>query len=91
MKFAFATAAAMLVAAPASAGYFINYEKPGVQETTAGFTVVGVERFEDRTVGLPADFSTDFGTDGKIVATYKGGRIDKANVFGSAGGWATTS
>jgi len=57
-----------------------------VQETTAGFTVVGVERFEDRTVGLPADFSTDFGTDGKIVATYKGGRIDKANVFGSAGG-----
>jgi hypothetical protein len=86
MKYLIAAAAAALVAAPASAGFYINYEKPGVQETTAGFTVVGVERFEGQTVGSAADFTTDFGTGGKIVATYQGGRIDSANVYGSAGG-----
>jgi hypothetical protein len=80
--------AAALAAAsvPASAAISINYEAPGVQETTAGFTVVGVERFEGQTVGQPANFVTDFGTGGVITATYAGGRIDNANVYGSAGG-----
>jgi hypothetical protein len=79
-------ATAALLAVPASAAISINYEAPGVQETTAGFTVVGVERFEGQTAGLAANFVTDFGTGGAIVATYKGGRIDNANVYGSAGG-----
>jgi hypothetical protein len=85
MKIILAATAALL-AVPASAAISINYEKPGVQETTAGFTVVGVERFEGQTTGLASNFVTDFGTGGAIVATYKGGRIDNANVYGSAGG-----
>jgi hypothetical protein len=85
-KFFAGAAALALLAAPASAGYFINYEQPGVQNTTAGFDVVGVETFETRTVGAAANFVTDFGTGGAIVATYTGGRIDGANQFGSSGG-----
>ncbi len=86
MKFLLAGAAAALIAAPASAGFFINYEGPGVQDTTAGFTTSGVERFDSRTGGVPANFTTDFGTGGTIQATYSGGRIDAANVYGGAGG-----
>jgi hypothetical protein len=79
-------AAVAAFATPAIAAIDINYEAPGVQETTATFDVVGVERFEGQLVGAPADFVTDFGTMGTIVATYSGGRIDDANVYGSAGG-----
>jgi hypothetical protein len=86
MKTYLGVALATLMAGPAMAAISINYEAPGVQETTAGFTVVGVERFEGQTVGQAANFVTDFGTGGAIVATYKGGRIDNANVYGSAGG-----
>ncbi len=77
-----------LVAAPASAGIVIQFEAPGVQNSTAIFDVVGVETFESRSLGLVGGtgFSTDFGTGGAIVATYTGGRIDDANQFGSAGG-----
>ena len=86
MKSILAGAAALLLAAPASAGFFINYEGPGVQNTTALFTTFGVETFEGRPTGSPANFTTDFGTGGVISATYTGGRIDPANQFGSAGG-----
>jgi hypothetical protein len=86
MKRLFLATTALLLAAPASAGFFINYEGPNVQNTTAGFTVSGVETFESRTVGAAANFSTDFGTGNQIVATYTGGRIDNANQFGSSGG-----
>jgi hypothetical protein len=86
---AFILAAALAfgaAAGPALAAISINYENPGVQNTTAGFDIVGVERFEDQPTGAAANFVTDFGTMGAIVATYAGGRIDPANVFGSAGG-----
>jgi hypothetical protein len=80
--------ALLLVAAamPAAAAITINYEAPGVQNSTAVFDVVGVETFESRPLGLNGGFTTDFGTGGAIVATYSGGRIDNANVYGSAGG-----
>jgi hypothetical protein len=86
MKFLLAAATGMLLAAPASAAYNINFEAPGVQNTTAGFTTSGVETFQGQTVGSAASFVTDFGTGGQIVATYSGGRIDNANQYGSAGG-----
>ena len=86
MRVLLGLAAASLLAAPASAGWFVNYEAAGVQNTTAGFTTKGVEDFSGQTAGLPAAFETDFGTAGAIVATYSGGRIDTANQYGSAGG-----
>ncbi len=86
MKLLIAAATAALVAAPASAGWFINYEAPGVQNTTAGFSTVGVETFSGQAVGSAANFTTDFGTGGDIVANYSGGRVDNANQYGSAGG-----
>jgi hypothetical protein len=86
MKSILAGATALLFAVPASAGYFVNYEGPGVQTTTALFTTSGVETFESHATGSPANFSTDFGTAGVINATYSGGRIDPANQYGSSGG-----
>lgn len=86
MKTVFAGAAALLLAAPASAAFFVNYEGPGVQNTTALFTTSGVETFEGQATGSAASFMTDFGTGGVIQATYTGGRIDNANQYGSAGG-----
>ncbi|WP_235976693.1 Npun_F0296 family exosortase-dependent surface protein [Sandaracinobacteroides hominis] len=86
MKFILAAAGAALFAVPALAAVSVNYEAPGVQNTTAGFTTSGVETFDGQPIGSAANFVTDFGTGGAIQATYSGGRIDDANVFGSAGG-----
>ena len=86
MKLLLAAATGVLLAAPASAAWTINYEAPGVQNTTAVFTTSGVETFDDRATGAAANFTTDFGTGGTIEATYSGGRVDAANQYGSAGG-----
>ena len=86
MRILIGAAVAALLAAPASAGWFVNYENAGVQNTTAGFTTSGVETFEGQTVASAANFVTDFGTGGAIIATYSGGRIDNANQYGSAQG-----
>ncbi len=86
MKLFRSAAIAALIATPATAGHFINYEAAGVQNTTASFTTFGVETFESRATGGAANFTTDFGTGGAIVATYTGGRIDAANQYGSAAG-----
>ena len=86
MKLVLAAAAGVLLAGPASAAWNINYEGPGVQNTTATFTTSGVETFDSRSAGAAASFSTDFGTGGLIEATYSGGRIDTPNAYGSAGG-----
>ena len=72
-------------AAPARADVFkLNYESAGVEHTTATFTTVGVETFDDRTDG--AGFTTDFGTDGAISATYSPVQINSADRYGGAGG-----
>jgi hypothetical protein len=87
LRLAALSAGLLAAAAPAAAAIVINYEAPGVQNSTATFDVVGVETFESRALGLNTlGFTTDFGTGGTIVATYTGGRIDNANVYGSAGG-----
>lgn len=87
----FAAAAAPALAAPPMASFpnfTVIFENPGVQNSTAVFDAVGVETFESRPLGLnnAPGFATDFGTGGTILATYTGGRIDNANVYGSAGG-----
>jgi hypothetical protein len=88
--FLLATIAAPVLANPPQASFAnfkVIFENPGVQNSTAVFDVKGVETFESRALGMNSGgFSTDFGTGGAIQATYTGGRIDNANVYGSAGG-----
>jgi PEP-CTERM motif len=68
--------------------FFLNYEAPGVQNTTATFSVSGVETFNSRPTGTGPGFTTDYGT-GAITGTYSGPsgvEILPADVFGGAGG-----
>jgi hypothetical protein len=45
--------------------FFLNYEAPGVESTTATFSIMGVENFDTRS----GAFSTDYGTSGAITGT----------------------
>jgi hypothetical protein len=63
--------------------FFLNYEAPGVESTTATFSVMGVENFD----GQSSAFSTDYGTAGAITGTYSGSlQILPADQYGGAGG-----
>ena len=64
--------------------FVLNYEAPGVQNTTASFSTVGIETFDERTNGQ--GFTTDFGTGGKIEAAYSPLNVTPANLYGGAGG-----
>jgi PEP-CTERM motif len=84
--------AAVASATAANADTFVlNYEAPGVQNTTATFSVKGVETFNEQPTGTGVGFTTDYGT-GAITGTYSGGvggngvQINQADVFGGAGG-----
>lgn len=81
-------AAGLIVAASATTAradtFLLNYEAPGVQHTTAGFTTVGVENFDTRT--NLTGFVTDFGTNGAVTATYSPALIYGADIYGGAGG-----
>jgi hypothetical protein len=70
--------------------FVLNYEAPGVQTTTATFSVVGVETFNEQPVGInPTGFTTDFGTGGAITGVYSGPngvQIKAATDDGGAGG-----
>ena len=50
----------------------IRYESetPGMQNTTATFSVGGVETFNTRGTGNSVSFTTDFGTGGTITGDY---------------------
>ena len=50
--------------------FFLNYEAPGVQNTTATFSVSGVETFNEQPTGVGSGFTTDYGTGGAITGTY---------------------
>jgi hypothetical protein len=84
--------AASLVAGVAAASaskadtFVLNYELPGVESSTATFSVKGVETFDSRTVGNGTGFTTDFGTGGAITGAYSGGQINSADQYGGAGG-----
>jgi hypothetical protein len=73
-------------ALPASASAFtLTYEAPGVQNTTATFSAVGVETFNERSVSNGQTFTSTFGSTG-ISATYSGVDIRSADEYGGAGG-----
>ncbi len=79
-----AMAAAALGDAARADVFYLNYEEPGVQHSTATFTTVGVETFDSRT--NRQSFTTDFGTAGAITATYSAVQINPADRYGGAGG-----
>ncbi len=78
------------VAAPAAAVVPIEIrvetQAPGLQATTATFSVGGVENFDARNSGSGQLFSTDFGTGGAIKGSYSGVDVLGADVYGGAGG-----
>jgi hypothetical protein len=82
--------AAVTVATAAKAdAFFLNYEAPGVQNTTAAFSVSGVETFNEQPTGVGPGFTTDYGTGGAITGAYSGAngvQINSADVYGGAGG-----
>jgi hypothetical protein len=84
-----ATGLAVATAANADS-FLLNYEAPGVQHTTATFSVMGVETFDAQPTGVGPGFSTDYGTSGAIRGTYaglsSGVEVLPADVFGGAGG-----
>ena len=90
-----ACAAALGLAGAAQADTFkVTYEAPGVQESQAGFSFSGVERFDGRAVGNNQSFDTDFGTGDVITGHYSGVDVVGANQYGGAGGntnFASTS
>jgi PEP-CTERM motif len=81
---------AVTVATAAKADtFFLNYEAPGVQNTTATFSVSGVETFNSQPTGVGSGFTTDYGTGGAITGTYSGVngvQINPADVYGGAEG-----
>jgi hypothetical protein len=84
-----ATGLAVATAAKADS-FLLNYEAPGVQHTTATFSVMGVETFDAQPTGVGPGFSTDYGTSGAITGTYaglsSGVEVLPADLFGGAGG-----
>ena len=81
-----AAAAAGLASAGAAHAdvFYLNYEAPGVENTTASFTVVGVTTFDTRTSEIP--FTTHFHTGTAITAQYSAVQINPADQYGGAGG-----
>ena len=47
-----ATACLALLAGTSHAAFLVTYEAPGVTNTTAGFSYVGVEKFDGRGTGV---------------------------------------
>jgi hypothetical protein len=82
--------AALAFASPAAAlvKFDIRYESetPGMQHTTATFSVGGVETFETHGSGNSVSFSTDFGTAGAITGSYSHVQIIDADQYGGSGG-----
>jgi hypothetical protein len=80
--------AAVVAAAPvaaADAAYTISIEAPGVQNSTAAFTAVGVESFNGLGVGTNQTFSSSFGGSA-FTGTYNRVRVMNADQYGGAGG-----
>lgn len=84
-----ATVVALTAACVARADTFdLNYEAPGVENSTATFSVEGVETFDNLPTGINSSFAADFGASG-ITGTYSGPngvQINNADQYGGAGG-----
>ncbi|MCV2216952.1 Npun_F0296 family exosortase-dependent surface protein [Thauera sp. Sel9] len=84
------------VSAAATAGFTVTYEAPGVTNTTASFKprpdasgqdIVGVETFDNLTLGVHASYESDFGNGGlDIKGTYSNLNVVAANQYGGASG-----
>ncbi len=91
MKLGFAAAIATILvtsvghAAPLPNYFTIRIEAPGIQETTATFDYVGVERFDGLSGGLYDTHDTDFGSS-PIEATYSNLQVAPASIYGGAEG-----
>ena len=85
-----ATIAALATAGAASAvlPFDVRYESEavGIQNTTATFSVGGVETFETIPLGTGQNFTTDFGTSGAITGKYSNVQVNDADQYGGAGG-----
>ena len=79
-----ATAAAASAVVPFDVRY--ESEAPGIQNTTATFSVGGVETFDSLPTGNGQSFTTDFGTSGAITGSYSSVQINGADQYGGAGG-----
>ncbi len=87
-RFAFLLAAGLAAnTANATLPIFVTLESEaaGIQNSTSGFSAVGVETFESRSTGANQTFATTFGGSA-FGGSYTGVRIDDANQYGSAGG-----
>lgn len=91
LKLLFSAAAALAVTAAAHAapgGRFtvsLESEAAGAQNTSAGFTAVGVETFEAVGTGNNLGFVTNFGGSA-FTGTYSGVDVLNADQYGGAGG-----
>lgn len=90
--------AALLVASvgAASAGpaFLVTYEAAGVTNSTASFSSVGIETFDNRAAGLNQTFVSNFGMSGPtaISGTYANVDIAAQDQYGGAvGNYALTS
>ncbi len=88
-----AAVAALATAAAASAvvPFDVRYESEavGIQNTTATFSVGGVETFDERTASCNVcgqNFTTNFGTGSAITGTYSNVAVIGADQYGGAGG-----
>ena len=66
----------------------LNYEAPGVENSTATFSEVGVETFNELSSGMYSSFTTNFGDTG-ITGVYSGPsgvQINSADQYGGAAG-----
>ena len=89
----FTTAAGLAALAYATAAsavlpFDVRYESEsvGIQNTTATFSVGGVETFDAAPSGYQSSFATDFGTGGAISGVYHDAQILSADRYGGAGG-----
>jgi len=80
-------AAALSLAGVAHADTFhVTFEAPGVEQSTAAFSSMGVETFDGVAQGGGQSFSTDFGSGGVITGSYSGVDVLGADQYGGAGG-----
>ena len=86
VRISLAIAAAAAMAAPASAvNFFRTYEAPGVRATTVQFDSVGVETFDNRSLGV-SSFTTNFGGTGPTTGSFTNIKIIRADQYGDVNG-----
>lgn len=80
--------ASLSTAANAAIAFNVRFEseRPGMQNTTATFSLTGVETFESRSTGTGKNFTSDFGTGGLITGSYSNVQINNKDQYGGAGG-----